>query len=73
MIVVAFGGISVLGDASQGPGYAVSKAIRRLRIHLQSSMGRLVKDVSLPARFSSQPDSLNGDDSRLQRGEWPMR
>ena len=73
MIVVAFGGISDLGDAGQRPGYAVSKAIRRLRIHLQSSTGRFVKDVPLPERFSSQPDSLNGGDSRLQRGEWPMR
>ena len=32
MIVVAFGGISVLGDAGQRPGYLVSKAIRRLRM-----------------------------------------
>ena len=73
MIVVAFGGISDLGDAGQRPGYAVSKAIRRLRLHLQSSTGRLVKDGPLPARFSSQPASLNGGDSRFQRGERPMR
>jgi hypothetical protein len=73
MIVVAFGGISVLGDASQRPGYLVSDAIRRLRMHLQSSKGRIVKDGPLPVRFSAQPPSLNGCDSRLQRGERPMR
>ena len=73
MIVVAFGGISDFGDAGQRPGYAVSKAIRRLRLHLQSSTGRLVKDDPLPAQFSAQPDSLNGRDFRPQRGEPPMR
>jgi hypothetical protein len=73
MIVVAFGGISDLGDAVQRPGYAVSKVIRRVRLHLQSSMGRMVKDVPLPARFSSKPASLNGCDSRLQRVARPMR
>jgi hypothetical protein len=73
MIGVPFGGISVLDDVGKKPGCAVSKASRRLRIHLQSSMGRLVKDVSLPARFSSQTASLNGGDSRFQRGERPMR
>lgn|GEM_PF-2353565 len=73
MIVLAFGDISVLGDAGRRPGHAVNKAFRRLRIHLQSSMGRLVKDVPLPARFSSKPDSLNAGDFRSPHGEWPMR
>jgi hypothetical protein len=73
MIVVAFGGSSDLGDAVQRHGYVVSKVIRRLRIHLQSSKGRVVNDVLLPGRFSSNTASFNVGDSRLQRGEWPMR